>query len=61
MRGSPGPSADLAEALLEAGDKKAVLQYLDLCRRFWAHGGPTLDSCSADIEAGRAPDLHRRY
>jgi hypothetical protein len=56
-----GPNTDLAQALLEAGDRKAVLQYLELCRRFWAHGETTLDRWATDIEAGRAPDFDRRY
>lgn len=33
--GSFGPNMALAKELLERGEREAVLEYLDLCARFW--------------------------
>jgi tetratricopeptide (TPR) repeat protein len=61
-RGSPqldsfGPNMELARELLQKGEKDVVLQYFDLCARFWTMGGPTLDSWKQTIKAGGTPDF----
>lgn len=52
-----GPNMTLAKALLENGAKDAVLEYFDLCRKFWKSGGAQLDRWTKDIKAGNAPDF----
>jgi hypothetical protein len=32
-----------------------VLQYFDLCRKFWKMGQPQLDQWTSDVKAGTAP------
>ncbi len=41
--GSFGPSMKLAQELLAAGEREAVLQYLDLCRGFWKYDRGRID------------------
>jgi hypothetical protein len=53
-----GPDFGLANELLARGRTKAVLEYLDLCRRFWTLGHEALDGWTAEIRAGRRPVLH---
>jgi hypothetical protein len=36
----------------------AVLQYLELCRKFWSMGGTTLDDWTNAIKIGKIPDSH---
>jgi hypothetical protein len=48
-----GPSMSLAKALLKAGEREAVLEYLRLCKNFWKQ--ETLDRWIAAIEAGGEP------
>jgi hypothetical protein len=55
-----GPSMTLAKDLLEQGQSEAVLQYFDLCRKFWKgagifSGGNILDQWTADVKAGKMP------
>jgi len=50
-----GPNMSLAKDLLEKGEQKTVLQYLELCRRFWH--SEKLDEWTKDILAGRIPDF----
>lgn len=52
-----GPNMTLAKALLEKGEKDAVLEYIDLCRKFWKMGGDRLDRWSKDVKAGTAPEF----
>lgn len=53
----PGPNMSLAKELLAKGGQETVLQYFDLCRKFWTTGGEKLDQWTKDIEAGRVPDF----
>ncbi len=58
--GSPGlnsfgPNMTLAKDLLEKGEQETVLQYFDLCRKFWR--SDKLDEWTKDIHAGRIPDF----
>ncbi len=50
-----GPNMSLARDLLEKGEQETVLQYLELCRKFWP--SEKLDQWAKDIHAGRIPDF----
>jgi hypothetical protein len=52
-----GPSFELAEELLEAGDQRSVLEYLELCRSFWSYRAKALDAWQGQIRAGKRPDF----
>ena len=63
-----GPNMHLAKALLEAGEKDVVIEYFELCRKFWQlHSVPAsttgdstggrLDRWTAQVEAGEVPDF----
>lgn len=52
-----GPDVRLANELLARGRTEVVLEYLDLCRRFWMLGHEALDGWTAEIRAGRRPVL----
>ena len=59
-RGSPvlgsfGPNMGLAKDLLERGEQATVLEYFELCGKFWARD--KLDLWKADVEAGRIPEF----
>jgi hypothetical protein len=62
VKGSPvlnsfGPSMSLARDLLQAGERDAVLAYLERCSRFWKDDSPRV--WSEDIRAGRTPRFTR--
>lgn len=62
VHGSPqldsfGPDFRLANELLARGRTEVVLEYLDLCGRFWTLGHDALDRWMAEIRAGRRPVL----
>ncbi|HKP04644.1 MAG TPA: hypothetical protein VJU77_14930 [Chthoniobacterales bacterium] len=52
-----GPNMSLAKDLLEIGEREVVLQYFELCRKFWSLGGKQLDQWSAEVQTGRIPDF----
>lgn len=52
-----GPNMTLAKDLLEKGEKKVVLDYFELCRKFWEARFSKLDAWKSDVEAGRMPDF----
>lgn len=52
-----GPSMLLAKELLEKGERDAVLEYLQLCSRFWKMDGDRLKNWSATIRGGGTPDF----
>ena len=54
---SVGPTMWLAKELLEKGEKDAVLEYLTLCRDFWATGALSLSTWSQEVREGRTPDF----
>jgi hypothetical protein len=54
-----GPELTLANDLLAAGERDAVLEYLALCERFWEHRASALRRWRSEIEAGGTPELHR--
>jgi hypothetical protein len=62
VHGSPqldsfGPDFGLANELLARGRTEVVLEYLDLCRRFWKLGHEALDRWTAELRTGRRPVL----
>jgi hypothetical protein len=55
----------LARELLEKGERDTVLQYLELCRKFWNNGDAIerLDEWTKIIKEGKVPsdeDFRRR-
>src|ERR1039458_7799124 len=50
-----GPNMGLAKELLEKGEKETVLQYFELCRKFWSMGGKNLDNWTKEVNAGKVP------
>jgi len=55
---SYGPDMTLARELLAKGESAVVLEYLELCRRFWkGSGAHQLDQWSQAIREGRTPDF----
>jgi len=52
-----GPNMSLAKDLIEKGDKEVVLQYFDLCRRFWEMHNGQLDTWSKQVKEGKTPDF----
>lgn len=54
---SYGPNFALAEELLNSGDKASVLEFLELCRRFWSYRAKALDAWQQQIRAGKRPDF----
>ena len=47
----------LAKELLERGKKQVVLEYFELCSKFWKHGADRLDEWNAAVHAGMTPDF----
>jgi len=56
-----GPDRDLARALLERGERTAVLGYLAECRRFWEGEEALIDRWRTAIERGETTSLERSY
>ena len=61
-RGSPtldtfGPDFTLANELLAAGERDAVIRFLDLVEVFWEGEGPTLEDWRQRIRRGETPRL----
>ena len=57
-----GPNMTLAKELIEKGEKDAVLQYLDLCAKFWKSGkespdGGELEKWKAQVRKGELPNF----
>jgi hypothetical protein len=53
-----GPNMSLARDLLAAGQGETVLQYFELCGKFWgSSGGPKLTQWTEEVRAGRMPDF----
>jgi hypothetical protein len=52
-----GPDMTLAKELLEKGETKTVLEYLDLCGKFWKMHADNLGAWKAQIEKGEVPDF----
>ena len=56
-----GPDRDLARALLERGERTAVLAYLAECARFWKGREALLEGWRAAIERGEPTTLEPTY
>ena len=61
-RGSPqlnsfGPTMQLAIALLDVGERDAVLSFLTQCAAFWKMGGSSLAIWQRKIAAGEMPNF----
>lgn len=54
------PKMILAKELLEKGERESVLQYFDLCSKFWLKGGSVLKIWRASVEAGKMPPFEAR-
>ena len=54
-----GPDMALAKKLLEHGETRAVVRYLELCGNFWEMDRGRLKEWIVLIEAGRTPDFSR--
>ena len=52
-----GPDMALAKKLLEHGETRAVVRYLELCGNFWEMDRGRLKEWIVLIEAGRTPDF----
>ncbi len=55
--GSFGPNMSLARDLLESGERDAVLEFFEQCRKFWASGNEKLTLWSEDVKGGRMPEF----
>ena len=61
-KGSPtmdsfGPNMSLAKDLLEKGERDTVLQYFELCRKFWKMDYGKLDDWGQEVKAGKIPNF----
>lgn len=52
-----GPNMVLAKALLAAGERDVVLQYFDLCSKFWTVDRNPLTTWTEQVKAGQVPDF----
>jgi hypothetical protein len=52
-----GPNMTLAQELLNKGERNTVLDYFELCRKFWKSGATRLDSWSDAVRNGGTPSL----
>ncbi|QBS44650.1 lipopolysaccharide assembly protein LapB [Nocardia sp. CS682] len=52
-----GPNMSLAKDLLEHGERQVVLEYFELCRRFWEMHNGRLDRWSQLVLIGVVPDF----
>lgn len=62
VRGSPqlntyGPTMALARELLLIGEREVVLEFLELCGRFWESDRGRIDRWMKEIRSGRLPDF----
>ncbi len=55
--GSFGPNMSLAKDLIQRKEGETVLQYFELCRKFWTVGNDKLTQWSEDVKVGKAPDF----
>jgi hypothetical protein len=52
-----GPNMTLARDLLAKGEKAVVIEYFELCRKFWKMENGKLEQWKKEIEQGRGPDF----
>lgn len=52
-----GPNMSLAKDLLAKGERDVVLEYFELCRKFWKMDNGKLNQWSQEVKAGKTPDF----
>jgi len=52
-----GPNMTLANDLLRIGEKGTVIEYFELCRKFWQMDFGKLDCWTAQVQSGKIPDF----
>ncbi len=52
-----GPNMALAKALLKIGEKESVVEYFNLCRKFWLMDYGKLDYWTEQIRSDETPDF----
>jgi hypothetical protein len=52
-----GPNMSLAKDLLEKGERDVVLEYFNLCRKFWDFHKDLLDQWSQEVKDGKIPNF----
>jgi len=52
-----GPNMTLALELIEKGERQAVLEYFELCARFWKLDRGQLKAWAATVKGGGTPDF----
>ncbi len=52
-----GPNMLLAKELLARGENEVVLEYFDLCKKFWSSPRRDLEQWIDDVKAGRVPQF----
>jgi hypothetical protein len=52
-----GPNMMLAKELLDQGRTDAVLQYFQLCGRFWESDRGRLQQWTEEVEGGKLPEF----
>ena len=52
-----GPSMSLAKELLERGERESVIEYLELCKKFWGYKKDLLERWIQTIKSGGTPQF----
>jgi len=52
-----GPNMSLAKDVLEKGERKAVLEYFELCSKFWTMDHGQLEHWKVEVKAGGIPNF----
>ena len=52
-----GPNMSLVKDLLEKGEREVVVEYFELCRKFWKMHAGRLDKWSQQVKDGKVPDF----
>ncbi len=52
-----GPNMSLAKELLERGERDTVIEYLELCKKFWSYPRNPLERWIQTVKAGRMPEF----
>lgn len=52
-----GPNMTLANDLLRIGERSTVIEYFELCKKFWQMDFGKLDHWTAQVRAGQLPDF----
>ena len=52
-----GPNMSLARDLVEKGEREVVLQYFELCRKFWELDNGRLNQWAGEVRAVKVPDF----